>query len=85
MTKAQRRMLMDAERMPRLGFDGVLGKGPRARVAAALAKAGLLKYVGHGAEADGDGFTCSDREWPIFAITDAGRAALAPAPTPEDR
>jgi hypothetical protein len=81
LTEAQRRMLVDAERMPGLGFDGVVGKGARGRMAVALLKAGLLHYVGHGEEADGDGFSLGrNREWPIYAITDAGLAALTPTP-----
>jgi hypothetical protein len=78
MTKAQREMLQDAERMPRLGFDGVIGKGPRRRTALALVKAGFLRDAGLGVESDGDGYATVPERWAtIYEITDAGRAALS--------
>jgi hypothetical protein len=76
LTGAQIRFLDLAERAPRNGWDGVLAKGTRLRMAEALGRRGLLRFVGCGVDADGDG---DGREWPIYELTDAGRAALAKA------
>jgi hypothetical protein len=79
---AQWRILIEAERMPRYGFDGVVSKGPRAKSIKALESAGLLRFAGYGVECDGDGYSLQpERERPIYEITDAGRAALS-APSP---
>jgi hypothetical protein len=70
MTKAQRRMLEHAEKMPRLGFDGVAVIGAQLRAADTLEKAGLLRFAGMGEQEEGH--PCH-----VYEITDAGKAHLA--------
>jgi hypothetical protein len=75
MTKAQWEFLNCALRAQDFGGnDGACAKGARQQeMAHRLSRAGLVRFVGPGIEEDGD----PDREWPIYEITDAGRAALS--------
>jgi hypothetical protein len=86
LTKAQRSMLVEAARMPRLGFDGVGSRNcARRRMLERMAEAGLLRDVGLGVLADGDGFTEKPERWmTVYEITDAGRSALG-APEPKTK
>ncbi len=79
LTKPQRAFLEGAnestpphERAVRFDWSGIGASGPTLKCARTLGKLGFVEYIDHGVSED------DDREVPIFAITDAGRAALAP-------
>ena len=61
-----------AERAVRHEFNGAVARGATLRCATRLEALGLVTYVGHGPVDDED----HDKEWPIYAVTDAGRATL---------
>lgn len=70
--RSQMLMLLEAAAAPQNGWDGVIAKGARRKTAKRLEDEGLLRYVAHGVEEDGP----TDNEFPIYAITAAGLAAL---------
>jgi hypothetical protein len=79
MRENELRLLASARHAVDHGFEGVCVKGPTRKVAIRLEIGGLLKYVGGAYEEDGN----PDREWPSYAPTAAGLAALAsPARAP---
>lgn len=78
LTKPQRTFLEGANestpphpRAVRFDWSGIGASGATLRCARRLGALRLVEYVGHGPSED------DDREIPIFAITDAGRAALS--------
>ena len=80
LTGPQRDLLENADectppspRAVRNHFTGTGARGATLRCAMKLQSLGLLEYVGHGRCEDDDN---GDREHPVFAITEAGRAAL---------
>jgi hypothetical protein len=84
LTKAQREFLIEAEHCSRdKELDGIAAKGSRRAMAVSLKAAGLLRYVGEGPCVDDE--VDAWKEWPIYAITDAGREALASSRRPDPR
>lgn len=68
--KAFMEMAVNAERH---GYQGICPQGSgQWQMVRTLARAGLMKFVGIGPDADRD----DDREHPIYTITARGRAAL---------
>jgi hypothetical protein len=54
----------------RAGFDGLCGIGSQRRRLARMEDEGLLRFIGFGGSEERDG------DWPIWEMTDAGRASL---------
>jgi hypothetical protein len=72
LTKAQRCALEWMENNSE-SFDGMAAaNGSQLRMLVKMKSAGLVKFVGYGTYDAGN----PDREYPIFAITDAGLAAI---------
>lgn len=80
LTVREVRFLHCAEAMPTIDPDwsGVIAKGSTRKLAERLQREGLVYYVAHGLEDGGH----PDHEFPIYAITDAGKAALRAAGEP---
>lgn len=72
LTEAQRVFLEYAASAPSRGWDGVHPRRGQHQMVARLVSLGLLAPIGDGVDADDH-----MREVDLFAITDAGRAALA--------
>lgn len=79
LTRAQRNYLANAdictppdEHAVRHEMSGIIARGPALRSVARLESLGLVEYIGHGPHID----ETRDKEWPIYGITAAGRAAL---------